>query len=194
MKIRLLLAMAFLAASGCSKSAVSQLRASTPAEAAAKAFELHDADSNGQLDSDELSKCASINAALDRIDTNRDKAIDRAELEARFTAHDELADVVAFDVRITHNREPLVGAMVTFTPEPFMGEGKQPYVGTTVDGGTCYVLGQEVELPGVPVGFYQVHIVHPPSTVDVTLGGEVAGDAPTANRMSFDVDAKRDRR
>jgi hypothetical protein len=172
---------------GCSGSAVSQVRTGTPQEAAAKAFEIYDADSDGKLADDELQKCLSIASALDRIDSNRDSAVDLAEMEARFAAHDELADLVGFDIRITSKQEPLVGATITYTPEPFMGEGKQNYVGTSTDGGNCYVVGQEVEFPGVPIGFYQVRIVHQASGVDVTRGCEVAGDAPTANRMEFDV-------
>jgi hypothetical protein len=68
-----------------------------------------------------------------------------------------------------------------------MGEGKQPYVGTTGDNGMCGLKGQVANVDGVPVGFYQVRIVHAASGVDVTRGCEVATDLPTANSMVFDT-------
>ena len=72
-------------------------------------------------------------------------------------------------------------------PEPFMGEGKQSYLGTTSDNGVCGLKGQQANVPGVPMGFYQVRIVHVASGVDLTRGCEVATDLPTAHSMIFDT-------
>jgi hypothetical protein len=175
---------------GCSNPAVSQLRTLTPAEAAAKAHEIYDANKDGKLDSEELKQCPALMDGMARIDSNKDKSIDRAELEARFAAHDGMSDIVGFDVVVAANRTPLVGAQVTYRPEPFMGEGKQSYVGTSGEGGLAYLTGEAVEMPlGVPTGFYKVRVVHSQSGVDATLGCEVADDSPSANRMTFDVKA-----
>jgi hypothetical protein len=179
--------LALLALAGCGRSVASQLRTSTPGEAAAAALAEYDGDKNGKLEAAELESCPALVDAQSRIDSNRDGAIDAAELEARFTAHDGMSDLVGFEVRVTSNKAPLAGATVTYTPEPFMGEGKQTYEGISTDGGSCYVEGQDVKLPGVPVGFYKVRIVHGPSGVDVTRGCEVADDSPSSNRMAFDA-------
>jgi hypothetical protein len=173
---------------GCGQSEESQLRTSTPAEAAAKVMELYDADDDGRLATDEIKASPGLADGLVRIDVNRDGAIDESEMEIRFEAHDGLADLVAFEVRVTKNRTPLEGAEVTFTPELLMGEDKQAYAGTSGPGGLCVVkpLG-DVPLPAVPTGYYSVHIVHAPSGVDVTRGCEVASDLPSPNRLEFDV-------
>lgn len=175
-------------AGGCNTASPgSILRTGTPAEAAAKAMELHDSNKDGKLDKLELAATSSLASSLRHIDANRDGAVSLAELQARFEGHDAMADLASFDVQITANRAPLAGAEVTFAAEPFMGEGKQAYVGATGDNGMCGLKGQTANVPGVPVGFYQVRIVHAASGVDVTRGCEVATDLPTANRMVFDT-------
>ena len=98
-----------------------------------------------------------------------------------------MSDVVGFDLHVSSGGRPLSGATVTYEPEPFMGEGKQSYSGTSNEEGACYLAAQEVRLPGVPTGFYKVHIVQQAEGVDATLGCEVADDVPNANRMAFDV-------
>ena len=183
--LALLIALAAIA--GCENSAVSQLRTSTPAEAAAKVMELYDRNGDGKLDAKELPASLALVDGLNRIDGNRDGAVALAEMEARFTAHDNMSDAVACQVTVQSKKAPLSGAVVTFTPEPFMGEGKQTYVGTTNSSGSCAVEGQEVKLPGLPTGYYKVQIVHAASGTDVMRGVEVADDTPSPNRLSFDT-------
>jgi hypothetical protein len=48
-----------------------------------------------------------------------------------------------------------------------------------------------VKLPGLPTGYYQVQIVHPPSGTDVRRGVEVADDTPSPNRLTFDTQIAR---
>jgi len=176
-----------LIAGGCAKSAVSQLRTGTPAEAAAKVLELYDSNKDGKLAPDELKASPALAAGVSKIDKNRDGSIDAAEMQARFERHDQMADLVAFDVEVSANRRPLEGATVTFIPEPFMGEGKQSYVGVTSSTGAANLEGQQLELPALPTGYYTVHIVHPPSQTDVKRGTEVADDTPSPNRLAFDT-------
>jgi hypothetical protein len=182
-----LLIVAVVTIGGCRKSAVSQLRTSTPAEAAAQVLELYDGNKDGKLDSKELAASPALIDGLPRIDRDRDGAVTLAEMEARFGAHDQMSDVVAFQLHVKSKNVPLSGALVTFMPEPFMGEGKQSYVGTTDQGGACSLEGQEIKLPGVPTGYYKVHIVHQASGTDVTRGVEVADDTPAPNRLELDT-------
>lgn len=163
------------------------LRSGTPGEAAAKAMELHDSNKDGKLDKTELAAAPSLADSVRRTDANRDGAIAQTELEARFTAHDAMADLVAVEVEVRENGSPMEAAEVTLTAEPFMGEGKQSYRGTTAADGLCALTGEDVALDGVPMGFYRVKIVHAASGTEVTRGCEVATDLPNANRLVFDT-------
>jgi len=182
-----LIACGAVLAGGCAQSAVSQLRTSTPAEAAARVMELYDTNKDGKVAADEVRASPALVNGLSRIDKNRDGAVVVDEMQARFDAHDQMPDLIPFEVYISAKRQPLEGATVTLTAEPFMGEGKQSYVGSTNAGGVAYVVGQDVDLPGLPTGYYTVHIVHAPSETDVKVGCEVAHDLPERNRFSFDT-------
>jgi len=174
---------------GCGgKSAVSQLRDGTPAEAAAKVMELYDGDHDGKLIAAELAASPGLAEGLSRIDANRDGVVDLAEMTARFTTLDDLSDVVAMQVMVTANGTPLDGAAVTLTPDPCMGEGKQAYEGTTVNGLTA-PAGLATPMP-TPTGYYTLHIVHAATSVDLTRGHEVAEDGPSPNRLMVDVSGK----
>jgi hypothetical protein len=171
---------------GCGgKSAVSQLRDGTPAEAAAKVMTLYDGDSDGKLTATELASAPGLVDGLSRIDSSHDGVIDLAEMTARFAAQDGLSDVVAMQVMVTANGTPLDGAVVTLTPDPCMGEGKQAYEGTT-GSGIAQPLGKATPMP-TPTGYYTLHIVHAATGVDLTRGYEVAEDGPSPNRLTVDV-------
>jgi hypothetical protein len=179
----------FFACAGCGDPASSQLRSSTPAEAAAKVMELHDANKDGKLSADELEASPALVDGMPRIDSNRDGAIAQGEIQARFEAHGNLSDIIAVQCQVTKGGAPLVGAEVTLTPEPFMGDGLQSYAGTSAEGGEVAIAGVDVPMPGVPTGYYKVHIVQQAEGVDAMLGCEVADDTPSANRLAFDVKA-----
>lgn len=173
---------------GCGEGDVtSQFRTSTPAEAAASAVEQFDKDGDGQLSLEETEASPPLTVAFARLDEDRDKSLSASEIEARFQQHDDMSDVVAFTVSVVDRNQPLSDAQITFAPAPFMGQGKQSYMGTTDSAGDCNLQGEEVKLVGLPTGFYDVHIMHASSGVDQKMGCEVADDLPTANRMVFDV-------
>ncbi len=174
---------------GCSgKSAVSQLRDGTPPEAAAKVMELYDSDRDGKLVAAELAASPGLAEGLTRIDANKDGIIDLAEMTARFAAQDDLSDVISMQVKVTANGTPLDGAIVTMTPDPCMGEDKQAYEGTTVNGSVT-PMGVVTPMP-TPVGYYTLHVVHAATAVDLKRGHEVADDAPSPNRLAVDVSGK----
>lgn len=177
------------ALAGCSKSSISQLRTNSPDAAAGLALDLYDANRDGKISQDELAKSLSLVDGRSRIDSNNDHAIDRAELVARFQKHDQMSDAVSFSLQVLNKGAPMSGATVTYVPEPFMGEGKQSYVGTVADNGFCTLEGEQAHMPGgsVPTGFYKVHIVDQASGIDIERGIEVADDSPTANRVMFDA-------
>ena len=186
---RLVIVGSALFASGCGgKSTVSQLRDGTPAEAAAKVMQLYDGDKDGKLVDAELAASPGLVAGLARVDSNRDGAVDLAEMTARFTVLDDLSDVVPTQVMVTANGTPLDAATVTFTPDPCMGEGKQTYSAKTI-GGTAQPMGDATPMP-TPTGYYTVHVVHTESGVDLTQGCEVANDTPSPNRLMIEISGK----
>jgi hypothetical protein len=169
---------------GCGGAASSQLRNYDAPTAAGKAMELYDANSDGKIATEEMKNCPALSASTRRIDNDNDGAISREELRARFEALDAQSDLVAVSVRVTRQGRPLPEAQVTLTPAPFMGEGLQHYTGTTDSGGECFLSGSEMELPGLPSGFYEAKIVHAGSNIDAVRGCEVADDA-SGNRLTL---------
>jgi hypothetical protein len=167
---------------GCGGSARTQLRSFDAATAADKAMEQYDANGDGKSAGDELKNCPALSPSIGRMDKDRDGAISRDELQARFEALDAQSDLVAVSVRVTYRNRPLPDAKVTLTPPPFMGEGLQDYSGTTDSGGQCELAGSVMELPGIPSGFYQARIVHASSNIDTVRGCEIADDA-SGNRL-----------
>jgi hypothetical protein len=168
--------------SGCGGSTRAQLRNYDPPAATAKAMELNDPNGDGKIAGDELTQCPALSVSMRRIDTDRDGALSRDELQARFEAIDAQSDMVAVSVRVTLKDRPLPGAKVTLTPAPFMGEGLQDHAGTTDSEGGCLLAGSVVELPGIPAGFYHARIVHEGSNIDTVRGCEIADDA-SGNRL-----------
>jgi len=170
---------------GCGGSVASQLPSYDPVQAASKAMELYDRNGDGKLAADELRECPALVVGLPRIDRNSDRSITAEEIQARFEALDNQSDIKGLDLSVTSQRRPLGGATVTFTPEPFMGEGLQSYSGVTSEPGRCELVGSEVDLYGLPVGYYKVHIVHEGQGINAIRGAEIADDAPAGNRLEL---------
>jgi hypothetical protein len=124
------------------------------------AFAAYDKNGNGTLEGAELDACPALKAALRSLDSNRDGKLSRDELTARFGQYarggTETVSVVGVTVR--WNGPPLAGALVTLTPEPFMGEGFKPASGTTDDQGFAEMRVQGESRSGVPAGFYQITV------------------------------------
>jgi hypothetical protein len=179
--------MLLLVINGCGKSVTSQLPSYDPPFAATKAMELYDGNKDGKLGTDELRDCPSFLIGLPRIDRNKDRIITAEEIQARFEALKPQSDIKTIDLTITSKRRPLGGATVTFTPEPFMGDDLQSYTGTTTEQGRCELIGSEVDLYGLPVGYYKVRVIHETQGIDAIQGCEVADDSPAGNRIAISL-------
>jgi hypothetical protein len=171
--------------SGCGGSVTSELPSYDPEYAATKALGLYDRNSDGKLSTDELLDCPAFAVGKPRIDRDADGTITAEEIRSRFEALAKQSDIKALDLRVTAQRRPLGGATVTFTPEPFMGDGLQSYAGVTTEQGMCELIGTNVDLYGLPVGYYKVHVVHEGLGVDSIRGSEVADDTPMGNRLEI---------
>lgn len=179
------IALLWLVTFGCGHTVTSQLPSYDPAFAASKAMELYDRNKDGKLGADELGACPALLVGLPRIDRNNDRTISAEEIQARFAALEQQSDVKTIDLLVTSKKQPLGGATVTFTPEPFMGDGLQSYSGTTTERGRCELIGSQVDLYGLPVGYFKVHVVQEGQGLDVTKGCEVADDSPEGNRIEI---------
>jgi hypothetical protein len=174
----LLIVMLSIGVIGCGGGVDKQLsREAAPVDAAAGAVQTYDKDGDGQISAEELKDAPALAAGAMRIDSNQDGMLSKDELQARFEAYENHSDLIAVAVNVAAKRRPLPGATVTLTPEPYMGEGLQSYTGVTTEGGSCQLQGTEMALPGLPIGFYQAHIVQQELGIDKIVGCEIADDA-----------------
>jgi hypothetical protein len=165
-----------LATIGCSRSAAQRNGTFDATAAATKALEQYDRNKDHQLSAQELKSSAALSASAERIDKNRDGSLSESEIRDRFRTHESMAGKFLFQVSVSLKDKPLADAAVTFTPELFMGEGLQSYVGTTGAHGTCSLNGSEFKTLGVPNGFYQVRVIQADHGIDVVRGVEIAND------------------
>ena len=176
-----------LLSAGCRESARSEVQRKYDAPtAAAIAIETYDTNDDGELSAEEVKSSPALAVSGSRVDRNGDGTLTADEIRTRMEAIDAQSDLIGLDVRVSFRNRPLVGAAVTLTPEPFMGEGLQAYTGITIEGGGCPLNGEKQSLPGVPVGFYQATIVHEGNGITLVRGCEIADDV-TGNRLRFEL-------
>ncbi|MCO6048050.1 EF-hand domain-containing protein [Aeoliella sp. ICT_H6.2] len=169
---------------GCGKGYRSA-QASNPADAAAAAIDQYDSNNDGALDANELEASLALADALSRIDSNSDGKLAVDEIEARLRQYASLSEFIAGEVSVTRNGQPVEAAEVTFTPEPFMGDGLPVYQGTTGNAGTTSML-TDPPTPGVAVGFYRVTIKTSDGE-EIQRGVEIADDSPTSTRIGLEI-------
>jgi hypothetical protein len=161
---------------GCSRSTTQRASAFDSTTATAKALDQYDRNGDRKLSVQELKASAALSTSSARIDKNRDGSLSEGEIRDRFRSHESLTGKSLFLVGVSAQGKPLSGAAVTFTPEPFMGEGLQSYVGTTGENGLCSLEGVGFKTLGIPNGFYQIHIIQADRGIDDVRGAEIASD------------------
>jgi hypothetical protein len=152
----------------------------TPDNVAKRAMELYDANSDAAIKAEELEKSPALTAALPRLDANKDGAVAADEIAARMTAYQSQSDLLPVSVRVERGRRPLNGAEVVFTQAPFYGENLAEFKGTTDENGNVTLAAEGVDLPGMPIGMYEVRVSGP---VTQQLGCEIAEDSPSGSRI-----------
>jgi hypothetical protein len=175
-------------ATGCGQQGggVKTARQLDPEAVAAAALALYDRNGDGSLDATELGASPGLQAALPRIDADRNKALSSGEIAERFRAYQQQSDLVSLVVYVQRDGSPVGGAEVTMAPDPLQGEGLQSYRAVATDSGEAAPEGESQSIPGIPVGLYSVRIVH--NGVEKAVGCEVADDAPSPNRLVVDLD------
>jgi hypothetical protein len=178
LKLRFLL-LASAALAGCSAPRPEKLSWYEPADAATKAIDMYDTDSDGQLSADELKASPGLSHSWRRLDTNRDSNLSAEEIRTRFEELHRWVKYNGLDLTVLSRGRPASGAQVTLVPEPFMGDDFPTYRGTVMESGSCPLAADDRYLP-VPVGFYTLKIVH--AEKETVRGVEIATDT-TGSRM-----------
>ncbi|MCA9188039.1 MAG: hypothetical protein R3E01_09095 [Pirellulaceae bacterium] len=158
-----------------------------PAQAAEVALQTYDKNGDGKLDSKEVVESPALQSSLAKLDTNRDKAIDAGEIQARFEAYKSQSELVGSTVTVTQKRQPLMAATVKIESEPFMGTDLPVQEGTSASDGSVSLSSSSEKMSGLfAPGFYRITISST-GAADFVTGVEIADDLPTAQRIVVDV-------
>jgi hypothetical protein len=171
------------------------------AAAGAEAIKQFDTDHDGKISGEELDKCPGLKAAIDNIDRSGNEEITAEKITARIKAwQDSKLGRMSLACRVTHNGEPLAGAIVKFVPEKFLGDNLKVATGKTDAHGMAMLSipatsGDGPRLPpGVAPGFYRVEITKVGEDIpakyntETVFGQEVAIDAKGIQQgIKFDL-------
>ena len=167
-------------ACGCSAgkpttASVTKIDPKATADAAIKEL---DKNGNGTIEGDELNACPPLKAALAQFDTNGDKKISLDELKARFERYNQLAADGAVPVNVTVKSKgaPLVGVVVTLTPESFLGPTYRNASGTTDADGIAGIKRDAETQSGVPPGLYRISVTKDGKPFGSVFGREIIED------------------
>ena len=161
-----------------------------PATAAQRAITERDADSEGELSSEELDKAPGLKSSLGRMDSDGSGSLSSIEIENRLKAwKEQQMGVRSLKVLVTMNGKPIENADIEFTPEPFLGELAKPAFGFTNEKGVANISHDKQDMPrgaeggrGVTNGLFRIKITQPTKSIpakyneQTTLGQEIAID------------------
>jgi hypothetical protein len=173
-----------LLAAGCGGGGPPGAPSFSPSAAGDAALAEYDANKDGGMDAKELEKSPGLREALKRgLDKDRDGRVTAGEITDRLRIYQEEGMMTTFVAQVTLDGQPLAGATVTLTPEPFLGPSFKPVTGTTSTDGFAPLQGEGTQ-GFVPYGFYRVEvskkgaggneIIPAKFNTQTTLGREVA--------------------
>jgi hypothetical protein len=152
-----------------------------PSGVADRAMELFDADGDGFIAGDELTKSPGILAGLDVIDTDDDQKVSAAEIVARFELYEnQKLGLRDRKFRVTYNGRPLGDANIKLVPEPFLEGVIEPATGVTGPDGNLQPSAGVDGLRGMRPGYYRIEVtsdkVKLPAkyNTETVLGAEVS--------------------
>jgi hypothetical protein len=124
------------------------------------AIEQYDANSDGLIGGEELTKVPGLKSALARVDTNGDKKISPDEIDQRVESWRQArTGIMAVRLYFKMDGQPLPGAQITLVPEEFLGGAIKPATATTNDAGQAIpYVSQKPEEQGVQPGFYKIEV------------------------------------
>ena len=157
-----------------------------PEEMADSAMELNDANSDGELDEEELEKAPGLRAALDRAgqesaDNDGSKSLSRDEIRDRIQIfEDSQRGLQKVGLTILLDRKPLGGASVTLEPEGFLSGTIDSVTGVTRQNGKVRPEITMGQISGIQPGLYRVKVTHPEKQIpskyneETTLGVDLS--------------------
>ncbi len=130
-----------------------------PQADAAEAISAGDANQDGMLSAEELSRSPGLRAAMAAIDRDGNGGIDAVELAARLQSYvDDKIGLLSLSCEVSLDGAPLDGATVEFIPEQFLADVLQPARGKTRRDGAGPIKLADGSLPGIAPGIYRVKI------------------------------------
>lgn len=159
----------FVAFSGCnSEPPPVEVPKWDPPLQAARGIELYDKNSDGKIDSSEMSP--GLKAALDGIDTDNDGSISEPELTARIQAFaDTELGLIGVQGLVSYGGRKVPDAKVTFEPESFLADAISPATGTVGADGYYSMQTEGQDIDAVQPGIYTVRITKPDASGGETL-------------------------
>ena len=176
--------------------------------AGSRAVEAYDKNGDGIVSGSELDSAPTLKAALPRLDTNSDKGVSAEEVSARIDAWKGMrTGLTTFAFTVTLDGSPLSDAVVTFEPEPALGESIKPAIATTnqTGSGRASIPKEQrpdpTSPPGMHIGMYRVKVskmvggkelIPAKYNTDTILGQEVAPDVSEIanNRVIYTLSTK----
>jgi len=192
---RLFTILLLLVALGCSQGPKAIPALYVDAKTASdRALELHDTDSDGKLDSDELTAAPGLAYAAERADKDGDASLSGDEIIEMVEAWNAKSiGLLTLRANIKLKGRPLAGANVRLEPEEFLDGQVEAAIGVTDEFGDAFLTVPKEKRPiadsppGAQLGLYRVVIsrqkngketVPTKYNVETTLGQEVSFDDP----------------
>jgi hypothetical protein len=160
----------------------------SPDEAGEEAIKMYDTNRDGALDEQERKQSPALEMALRRIDQDQNGLLTAAEIADRVRYWRQSGStIMSATSKVTLKGRPLVGATVTFEPEPFLGPSFKPSEGVTDQNGVAVFSGPDSAFPGIYLGFYKIRVslvrngretIPAKYNEETVLGYEVSDDLP----------------
>ncbi len=142
-----------------------------------------DKNADNSLDKSELTPAPGLAAGAKAIDADKNGALSRDELVARFALYRKLrVGLTSKQIQASRGRRPLPGVKVTLVPEFFLDGVVGPAHGEAGPDGMIDLQAQDLDKAGVRVGYYRIVAESPKvklpaqygSAATTTLGIEIS--------------------
>ena len=130
-----------------------------------------DANKDGSVDKGELAGAPGLAWGAKYIDKDKNDALSRDELVARFTMYRDMKlAITSKPMQIRYKGRPVVGAKVELVPEFFLAGLVEPATGETDFEGTVDPQAAGLEFPGLRVGYYRMVVTSPKVKLPAAVG------------------------
>ena len=130
-----------------------------PAAVAAAAMSQLDTNKNGAIEAAEMARSPGLRSAASMIDADKNGTLTESEIAARLKRYTEFPDGnMTFTCTFTQGGQPLADAEVRLVPESYFGESRRPASGKTDANGLLDLKVEGQDTFGVPNGIYRIEI------------------------------------